>query len=75
MREFRAYEYVDGDITVYVREEGQGDDAWTKAGVVKFGEVKHAGLVMDRLGLTGPTGHTSLELDRLSDELAMPRRW
>lgn len=75
MREFRGYEYVDGDIRVYWREEGEDDSQWKEAGVIKFGEVRAPGLVMDRFGLTGPTGHLDTELARLQDELRMPRRW
>lgn len=75
MREFRGIEFVDGDIKIYVREEGEGDDGWREAGVVRFGEVRQAGLVMERLQLTPPGGARSLELERLQAELSWPRRW
>jgi hypothetical protein len=74
MREFMGYEYVDGDITIYVREEGEDDSKWTKAGVVKWGEVRAPGLVMRKLGLTGPGGELDVELNRLGQELSWPRR-
>jgi len=72
MREFRGFEYVDGDLKVYAREEGQGDDAWRELGVIKFDESRQIEGVAERLGLEDMQG---IELARLSDELAMPRRW
>jgi len=72
MREFRGFEYVDGDIRVYVRLEGEDDSAWQELGVIKFDEPRQIEGVAKRLGLEDMQG---IELARLSDELAMPRRW
>ena len=76
MREFRAYEWVDGDLTVYVRQEGQGDDAWRPAGIVRYQNRPQAGrtvrVVAEQIGvreLTQP------EYDALAAEMFNPRRW
>jgi hypothetical protein len=74
MREFRGFESPGGDVTVYVREEGQDDSQWRNAGVVPFeivtglqptlGTARH-------LGLEQPLSDT--EASRLFGELAWPR--
>jgi len=74
-KEFRAYEYVDGDLTVYVREQGQGDDAWKRAATVKFSErgqlPAQVVLVETRMGIVLDEN----EIKGLLQELAWPRRW
>ena len=72
MREFLGHEYVDGDIVIRVREEGQDDSAWEKVGTVRFGARRQIEQVATSLGLIGMT---STELARLGAELHNPRRW
>lgn len=76
MREFRAYMWVDGDLTVYIRNEGESDSAWVLAGRVKFedrfGAKGGVEPTAQKLGLTPLKGP---ERDRLNQELAYPREW
>lgn len=73
MREFMSREWVDGDVTIFVREEGQEDAWWTKVGVVPSSERhRSVGNIAECLGLEDMDG---TELTRLNDELANPRRW
>lgn len=71
MREFKGHEYVDGDVRIYVKVENT-EHSWEEVGLVRFGESRQVEEVAKRLGLTDMN---STELARLSDELAMPRRW
>jgi len=72
MREFRAYEYVDGDLRIYFRREGQNDSQWHDAGLVRFerrGQVTVPALARS-LGLD----LNGVETQRLANELFNPRR-
>lgn len=76
MREFRAFEYVDGDLKIYVREEGEGDDAWRELGMVPFkdiGKLKSCVAVSEYLGLKPAA--TLTEGQSLWQEFTNPRRW
>ena len=70
MREFRGYEYVDGDIRIWVREEGQDDRDWKEVGMVLFEEPRRVEDVAKALGLE----LTEVEAQRLGSELVWPRR-
>lgn len=74
MREFRAYEYVDGDVKVYVREKGQGDDKWREAGTIPWEYGDHGTETTARARL-GITDLTKPEQEQLAQELTRPRRW
>lgn len=70
MREFRGFEYVDGDLKVYAREKGQGDDAWRELGVIP---LEHRRLDFALALVPGPVN--DIEQAQLDHELTWPRRW
>lgn len=71
-REFRVFEYVDGDKKVYFRFKGEDDSQWKELGMVLFGDRRSTRNLAAYFGLTELT---EVENQLLTDELAFPRRW